>query len=295
MNIESMHLIEKIAKDELVILGICRNVENDLESDVIKLLDAFQDFKSVHFRLVESDSTDGTLRVLERLSNQIQNFEFVSVGVLESTIPSRVQRIAHCRNICLQLLQGDSRLFGANYVAVSDFDGVNSLLTRNGVLSCWERNDWDVCAANQDAPYYDIFALRHKTWSPNNCWKYESELINEGMNPASAREKAVYSRQKKISQNSSWIQVDSAFGGLAIYRKICLTGVSYNAVHENGEEDCEHVFLHKQLVDRGYKIFINPKFINLGWNGHNESQLPLNRLKRLIKRILYTIVWKFKC
>jgi hypothetical protein len=294
MNIESTHLIEKIAKDELVILGICRNVENDLESDVIKLIDAFQDFKSVHFRLVESDSTDGTLRVLERLSNTIQNFEFVSVGVLESTIPSRVQRIAHCRNICLQLLQEDSRLFGADYVAVSDFDGVNSLLTRNGVLSCWERNDWDVCAANQDAPYYDIFALRHKTWSPNNCWKYELELLHEGMNPASAREKAVYSRQKRISKTSPWIQVDSAFGGLAIYRRKCLSDIGYSAVSENGEEDCEHVFLHKQLIDRGYKIFINPRFINLGWSGHNESRRILNRLKGAIKRTIYSIIWYFK-
>jgi glycosyltransferase involved in cell wall biosynthesis len=294
MNIYSTHLIEKISKENLVILGICRNVESDLESDVIKLIDAFQDFKSVHFRLVESDSTDGTLQVLERLSHQIHNFEFVSVGDLESTIPSRVKRIAHCRNICLQLLQGDSRLSGANYVAISDFDGVNSLLTRKGVLSCWEREDWDVCTANQDAPYYDIFALRHRTWSPNNCWKYESELMRGGMNPASAREKAVYSRQKRIPQNSPWIQVESAFGGLAIYRRNCLNGVSYNAVYENGEEDCEHIFIHKQIADKGYKIFINPKFINLGWNGHNESQLLRNRFKRLIKRILYTIVWKFK-
>lgn len=288
------HIVEKISQEEVVVLGICRNVENDLESDVLRIVEAFKDFKRVHFRLVESDSTDCTLNVLANLSERFSDFKYVSLGSLESEIPSRVQRIAHCRNVCVELLHIDQELVQANYVVVSDLDGVNPLLTRNGVLSCWEREDWDVCTANQAAPYYDIFALRHPSWSPDNCWKYEWQLLQGGMNPISAREKAVYSRQKLIPFNSPWIHVDSAFGGFAIYRRECFTDAKYSALLENGEEECEHVVLHHQLTERGYKIYINPMLINVGWNPHNYSQLTRNRIKRFIKRVAFISIWKFR-
>jgi len=285
---------EFVSDKEVVILGLCRNVSKELENDVLSLLSSFQDFLKIHFRLVESDSSDSTLQVLEKLKNFIPNFDYVSLGNLQEEIPERVARICHCRNVCLSFLSEDPTLANCDYVVVSDLDGVNTLLTRLAVISCWTRNDWDACMANQAAPYYDIYALRHSGWSPNDCWHYENELRSEGMNPLSARQKAIYSRMITISPDSDWIPVDSAFGGLAIYKRDLFDNVEYSFTLSNGDHVCEHVMLHQQMKANGARLYINPSLINLGWNAHNESTKLKKRFNRIIKLILWKLFPQFR-
>jgi hypothetical protein len=287
MSLDYENLARQVSDKEIVILGICRNVEEDLEADIQKLVAAFSDFTKVHFRIVESDSTDSTKAVLEKLASQIPDFAFVSCGNLQLEIPSRVERIAYCRNRGLEFLETDHRLDSCEYVAVSDLDGVNSLLTREGVLSCWIREDWDACTANQLGPYYDIYALRHPEWSPNDCWRYEAELLKQGMNSISAREKAVYSRQRKIPISSPWIKVDSAFGGLAIYRRKSLNGIKYSGLDLNKAEICEHVIAHNQMRMNGGVLYINPRLINHGWSDHSNANKLFPRGKRLVRKIVF--------
>jgi hypothetical protein len=280
---------QSITGKEVVILGICRNVSAEIVNDVHRLLDSFQDFAKIHFRFVESDSTDSTLITLASLVAKVPNFKFVTLGDLRELIPERVARICHCRNVCLDILRDDPLLENCEYVVVSDLDGVNTLLTRAAVLSCWARDDWDACMANQAAPYYDVYALRHPVWSPNDCWHYEQELRSKGMNPLSARQKAIYSRMITIDPSSEWIPVDSAFGGLAIYKRKLFENVKYSSTLPNGDHVCEHVTLHQQMKARGAKIFINPALINLGWNTHSESRKFVKKFNRLVKLVL----WKF--
>jgi len=289
VNLDFKLLAGLVSEREILILGVCRNVENELQSDIFRLLRAFSDFSKVHFRIVESDSNDSSLMVLEKLAEQIPNFEYVSYGNLKLEIPSRVERIAYCRNKCLEFMRSDVRLRDCSYVAVSDLDGVNSLLDRKGVLSCWIRDDWDACTANQLGPYYDIYALRHPEWSPDDCWRHEAQLLKKGMNPISAREKAVYSRQKKIPDSSPWINVDSAFGGLAIYKRESLVNATYSGLDSKGAEICEHVTLHATMKADGRKLFINPRLINDEWNEHSKANMVWPRVKRFIKLILYCL------
>ena len=284
----------KIADKEVVILGICRNVSKDLEQDVMRLRDSFQDFAKVHFRFVESDSSDTTIQLLRSLSHTIPNFEYLTLGNLESTIPDRFARLGHCRDICLEILETDLQLKDCSYVAVSDLDGTNALLTREAVLSCWKRDDWDACMANQAAPYYDIFALRHPEWSPNDCWRLEGELLQSGVNPFVAREKAIYSKMITIRPASEWIPVDSAFGGLAIYKRELFDGIRYVSELTGGEDVAEHVTLHLQMRAKGAKLFINPDLINLSWNVHNIPKKLSKRRNRFIKRILWSILVPFR-
>jgi len=278
-----------ISEKEVVILGLCRNVSHQLQNEVHQLLDAFQDFSRIHFRFVESDSTDSTLSVLSQLENEIADFKFVSLGNLQEQIPERVSRITHCRNFCLQILNDDPVLANCAYVVVSDLDGVNSLLSRSAVLSCWKRTDWDACMANQAAPYYDIYALRHPDWAPDDCWHFETRLRSSGMNPLSARQRAIYERMITIPSNSDWIPVDSAFGGLAIYKRELLNNVKYVSVLPNGDHVCEHVTLHQQMKINGARLFINPSLINTGWNTHNSSKRFTKKFNRLVKLVLWKL------
>jgi hypothetical protein len=141
--------------------------------------------------------------------------------------------------------------------------------------------------ANQAAPYYDIYALRHPEWSPNDGWHYESNLRSKGMNPLSAREKAIYSRMITIDPRGEWIPVDSAFGGLAIYKRELFENARYSSVLPNGDHVCEHVTLHHTMRLAGARLFINPALVNLGWNTHSESKLLMKRFNRVIKLILW--------
>ena len=286
MNLNLDILEKKISNAEIVILGICRNVEIDLSADIARLSLAFSDFSRVFFRIVESDSLDKTIDILQSIAAKNSDFKFQTFGDLESSIKNRWERIAFCRNACLQILLNDPELKSVKYFAVADLDGVNSIINRDAVLSCWIRDDWDVCTANQKAPYYDVFALRHNNWSPNDCWKFEGELKALGIHPILAREEAIYKRQRRIPSSSDWIRVDSAFGGLAIYKREILGEAKYEGRLPDGSIVCEHVPFHESLGSNGARIFINTRLINGGWNGHNAPHSQINRLKRLIKRLI---------
>ena len=168
----------------------------------------------------------------------------------------------------LKLIDDYSEYEDVDFVVVADLDGVNSRLTSDVVASCWSRTNWDVCTANQNGPYYDVWALRHPLWSPNDCWVHAEFLMSCGVSRFRSISSAVYSRMIRLLPNSEWIEVESSFGGLAIYRKIVLNDVSYNGINHIGEECCEHVSLHAQIREKGGRIFINPGMLNSDVVGH---------------------------
>jgi hypothetical protein len=283
-----------LKESSVLILGLARNVSDYLESEIISLTHALSDFGKIGMFIVESDSEDSTVSVLNSLSGRFSNFSFVSLGKLSASIPNRVDRITYCRNRYITELENNSDFENYDYVVVADLDGVNADLTPEAIRSCWLKDGWAAVAANQSAPYYDIYALRHPTWSPNDCWLYEEELRGAGLNPVAAREKAIYARQIRIPQSSAWIEVDSAFGGFCIYKREAILGCRYASYTEAGEPVCEHVELHKQVTAKGGKIFINPSLINSGWNMHNTSMRIDKYIKRRIKLLAWILIPAFR-
>ena len=213
MKLEQVPSLESF---EVLIVGLVRNCEPSLESEVETLRASFEDFKNVSFFLVESDSTDGSLEALRELATRIPNFQFLSLGNLRQSIPDRIERIAHCRNAYLDYVRTTSRKF--DYVVVADLDGVNNLLTKEKVATCWKFDEWSACTANQTGPYYDIYALRASGWSEMDCWNEARSLYASGMNPVKSWVKAIRDKQRMIPESEDWIEVTSAFGGLAIYK-----------------------------------------------------------------------------
>ena len=262
-----------LAPESILIAGIARDCAKTIRADVERLASAFGVAREIRWLIVESDSSDDTPAILAAMQDTIPNFRAISLGRLRGDIPVRTERIAHCRNRYLEELQGE-RYSDVDYVVVSDLDGMNRLLTRRGVLSSFARSDWDVCCANQRGPYYDILALRHPTWSPGDCLEQLRELKAQGVGEEAALRIAIYSKMVRIPTNREWIEVDSAFGGLAIYRKIILAGASYRGSDDAGASVCEHVALHASIRQRHGRIFINPAMINSGYNRHSFDALP---------------------
>jgi hypothetical protein len=215
------------------------------------------------------------------------------LGTLSGTIPHRTARIAHCRNVYLDELNANPLYSEIDYVVVADLDGANSLVTEEGFASCWRRSDWDVCTANQRGPYYDIWALRHCLWCPND-WEHEYKfLMTHNVRSEAARWAACYSRMITIDPMEEWIEVDSAFGGLAIYRRQVLCGVRYVGLDESGGEVCEHVTLHNQLRLNGCRIFINPQLINTALTEHSRGMRLVPRLRRYFHGFRHQVRTRF--
>jgi hypothetical protein len=260
--------------ENVLIVGVARDCAKTLPREVRRLAAAFDFVRNLHWLIIESDSSDHSPSVLSELGKSVPNFRALSLGTLRGSIPSRSDRIAHCRNRYLDEIRTWPGYSGIQYVVVSDLDGTNTLLTRAAVLSSFERRDWDVCCANQRGPYFDIWALRHPKWSPGDCLIELRQLKEAGTPEEAALHTAIFSKMIKIPVTQDWIEVDSAFGGLGIYRRMMLDGASYRGLSETNEPQCEHVSLHAAIRSHGGRIFINPALINCGYNRHSLEALP---------------------
>lgn len=269
--------------EQILITGTVRNGAETLESEIKRLQAAFGCMEDIFWFVAESDSTDNTLTVLSKLAKSIPNFRFKACGNLSATMPMRTERIAHCRNICLEEIRTFPAYQNLEYVAVADLDNMNNLLTAEGVKSCWQNDNWDACFANQKGPYYDIWALRHPAWSPNDCWQQSAFLKQAGVRASEAKFASIYARMITLPANADWVEVDSAFGGLGIYRRSSMIISSYAGKTDSGTEICEHVPFHAGLRANGSRLFINPKLINTEALEHTGGLRKQRSLRYKIK------------
>lgn len=268
-------------ESSFLVVGIVKNCQNTIAKDIERLKSSVPVCKSLEFLIIESDSSDQTILELSKLSTKIDNFKFISLGNLADKLPSRTQRLAFCRNVYVEEIEKNFK--DVSYVIISDLDDINKKLNIDSINSCFNRLDWDMCAANQKGPYHDIWALKHNLWNPADPYKqiaffkpFSYSFLNKYLN--------IYSKMIKIPMNNNWIQVESAFGGIAIYKRQCFDfGARYKGIDELGNEVCEHISFHEDLVKMNLKLFINPKFINAALTEHSEFKTW---------RILYLIVFK---
>jgi len=274
---------------DVLVVALAKDCGNLIKSEICHLSRSIDLFGSKSWLVIESDSDDNTVEVLKECQRENDNFRFISLGKLSNKFPKRTERIAYCRNKYLYEINYNPLYKNIDYIIVADIDGMNNLLTLESLKSCWDNNNWDVCTANQDGPYYDIWALRHKDWCPGDCWNEFNFLLNSGLSYQKSLFAAVHSKMINIPQCRDWIEVESAFGGLAIYRKKYLENIEYIGLRKDGREVCEHVSLHKKIRSRGGSIFINPKLINTGLTEHTQH----NNFYQKLKVALISIVKKY--
>lgn len=276
---------DKNAAKNVLVVGTAKDCAQYLKADIYKLQSALADFKQVYWLVIESDSKDTTLQVLNKLALEIHHFRYLSLGSLSGKLPLRTERIAHCRNAYLKELRENPLYEAIKWVVVADLDGANNLISPQAIASCFTRDDWDVCTANQQGPYYDIWALRHEAWCPNDCWQQAEFLHRYGLRQKQAKFSSVFSKMLVIPPKSLWIEVDSAFGGLAIYRRCALEKANYVGIRNDGTEICEHVTLHQQIKNQGFSIFINPALINVETKKYSKKGCKKIKRPGLLKRL----------
>ncbi len=288
---------------KIQIVGVVRDVEHVIKKEFNYVEKIFKNFGEVNTFLVESDSIDQTVDCLSELSRSNAHFSFKSLGVLENEIPNRYGRIAYCREVYLEHVKNlQTKL---DYVVVVDLDGMNHNLTVDAVKSTLENQDrWDAVFANQAGRYYDIGALRHSIWSPIDCFTAYDWALSVA-DAQSAKLFGVQSKMLKIRKNAGMIAVDSAYGGLGIYKADVFKLSSYigTDLYQNPMLDfvCFNLFLSKN----NYKLMIDSQLINCKYNSHNagstfifkalrnlSKSLPSTTTKSLIKRIVINLLSK---
>ena len=281
----------------LLLVGTVTNVAHTLEKELKIVRNSLLGFTKVDIFLVESDSTDRTIDILEGLQQKIENFKFASLGKLRVTIPNRIDRIRYCRNYYVQYIRSNYQNFKWEYILVADLDGMCKGLNKNAVISCFETLQWDALFANQSGGYYDITALRHQYWSPDDCMQeliWRKSLIPNrklsrfnilknakiSLDYDKARNLAIYKKMLVLGSTINWIPVESAFGGLGLYRTHCFLHHDYGEIGVTSEN--EHVTFHRALRKQNHRLFINPRLINNHWNTYNLNRFFLIRQCRRI-------------
>jgi len=263
--------------NRLLVTGLVRDSAKSLEAEINRIeKHTLKIFSSVAFFLVESDSTDGSDRTLQRLAKVRPNLAVLNLGGLEQEYPNRIERLRYCRNMYVNRIREVSERASFDFVMVVDFDIRNRRLDLTPLASLIYVDSWSGLFVNQVGPYYDIYALRKRGWVEGDCFK-EFDKFSQVLTLSKAKHLAVWSQMQRLSKRSPLISVDSAFGGLALYRKEVFERFDYRLYSEEYRGESEHVSLHKKITTSGGKLFIVPAMTNFAYSPHNLAKYSFFR------------------
>lgn len=253
-----------------LVVGAARNCAGGLVASLTRLENLKDSFEDVYYYFITNDSQDSTAEILDHWARDRPNVRISCLDGLVNNVLSRTARLATLRTICLDELKSYEKLQNPmDYFIVADLDGVNARLVEEPVFSSVVKsapNHWVGLFANQRQEYYDIWALRHDSWCPNDCWKEVSEStkniwFRRKFKTQSAIKRYIKGRQRHIPHDSAAISVKSAFGGFGIYKACALPSARYVGLNEDGSDVCEHVSFNHDLLEQG-GLYILPGLLN---------------------------------
>ena len=240
--------------------------------------------------LLENDSCDETASLIRTYGLNHANVHALGFPGLNARIPIKTVRLAHLRNTALEWLRCNGGWGSVDWLVVLDLDEVNAapwdLARLTQALLWWQKQPQAAgLFANQSGPYYDLWALRHNQLCPDDVW--EAMLHLHGRKPELSDlellEQVYTPREFSLDPTTPPQEVDSAFGGLAIYQSDWLARAEARYVGERAIawdgptnrrwlrwQSCEHVAFHQQLRAIGGRLWIHPGLIN--WNTAAATQ-----------------------
>jgi hypothetical protein len=235
--------------------------------------------------LVEGPSTDGARECWTRELEAVRPIFLDPPAGLDAL--ARTERIAVLRNLYLETLRQEDN--PAAFTVVMDFDEVNACEIAPAALAqsfafLEEQQEHAACFAVQEGMLYDVYALRHPVYCPDDCWERVSTRPR-WMSHAQAVWNYVGMRQLSFPVQTL-TQVDSAFGGLGVYKTQFLTNGTYVGSISR-KEICEHVAIHSQITARNGRLYACPWLMNVTPEEHKFRRPPLgNRVRDIIRRVI---------
>lgn len=237
---------DTLKNKSIIICGICKNIGPNVRNILARIKVLGEMFNSYSVFVYENDSTDNTLANLANYADlfkmpiEIQS-EMIGLEPHEQDKSLyRRQIMAQCRNKYLDYLKSCS----PDYVIVLDLDIYG--FSYQGVAHSFSQ-EFDVMGSN------GIIYQTNKAGERYRCfydtWAYRGDGP-DGPAPENLN-------LLTLNRGEPCYEVDSCFGGLAIYKQKWLDKIRYM------DYDCDHVTLHEQIRESGGKIMINPSQIVL--------------------------------
>jgi len=275
----------------IIFAGIARDCEKFLPNVLETISRLSEIFKESAYVFLENDSSDATKKILTDWGRSKKNFNFLNMDGL-GQLPIRTLRLEYLRNVYIQYIKNDSELNQFDYLIILDMDDVNSHgldleKIADAVSFLGDAKDRAAIFANQEGIYYDMWALRHKELCPGDVWEVALDHADElKVSDDEAYQKAFRKRLFSINPNDGFIEVDSAFGGLGIYKlsyvlknpnpylgsKVKILKFPEQTTMIYRMQICEHVHFHRGITAIGGKLFISPALIN--FKNQNEDFNP---------------------
>tara|TARA_B100000963_G_scaffold350523_1_gene360877 strand:+ start:1019 stop:1849 length:831 start_codon:yes stop_codon:yes gene_type:complete len=260
-----------MVKKKIIICSTIKNEEKNLGRFFKKINSLLSIFEEHYLIFVLSDTYDKSENLLndylkgKRGTVIVKNFDNQT---------NRIEKLEICRNEYLNFIRKNNEIKDYDYLLVMDADGVNNILNEKVLAETIQKEKWNAIFANQKFFYYDIFALRiDKLINENFILKIKKDFQNN-----------VYEQPKRIIFNNltrfffinklfkeRYIEVNSAFGGLGIYKLNIILEFNY---HSNSGKNCEHVKLNEDINKKYGGMFIDKLLFNsYGLNIHSINGL----------------------
>jgi hypothetical protein len=263
--------------ERAVFVGLARDCAGTLASVLGNLGRMADLFRQSAFLLIENGSQDETRALLERWCRGRPDARLLVPDSREAASPQRTVRLAALRN---QLIREVRRRFADfDLLVVADCDEVNAtpLPDLSGFSHAVDFLLMDqhhaAVFANTLGVYYDMWALRHATRSPDDVWEAVMDFaLASGAGDAQAIREVYAPRIFMLPPRAPPLEVDSAFGGLGLYRlaRVLANAAAYQGykvkavaapdggVRDIGWQCCEHVAFHAGLRAQGGRLFVLP-------------------------------------
>lgn len=233
------------------------------------------------FVFVENDSTDGTARALTQFCARHTKSRLLSLDGIGAAISARTVRLAMARNAIVATTRQWKAVQDFDTLMMLDLDAVNARpwpvdVVCDAIASVHRGDELVGVFANQLNSHYDLWALREPTLCPGDIWEDTFDLtMAEDLDDQAAFERAVVPRMLCLPPDAPALEVQSAFGGLGIYRLSALRsnplpycGETVKVISRNEPwrvmrwQRCEHVNFHAGLRLAGGRLVIRPDLIN---------------------------------
>lgn len=246
--------------------GLARDCEEAIAPNLealIRIADSRDNCQCLIF-LLENDSKDRTGELLcnfsEKFADRVKLWQLPGLGLAK---PERIDRLAWCRNFLLeQIRQAVVDPAASLYVPIDLDDQILASLDPAGFWRAVDR--FEAEGINGLFPisrpyYYDLLALRAPGWVEAD----HQELVATSrprLGWFRSLQQFVFAKQRPISSFAAdtLIPVDSAFGGIGIYRFLAIDASRYHVIWLGRYFECEHVSFNQPIgslyIDAGLVV-----------------------------------------
>jgi len=283
---------ERMAASSACICALARDCAPALLKNLPVLDNLGARFKTANVVVVENDSKDGTKDVLRawaagrpHITLFLEDFNTQTVPHALSTTanPSfsrlRIEKLAGYRNRYLEYARTLQTL---DYVIVLDLDlhrvPIEGIAHAFGQGIPWDAQFAngrisDPCRPQLGDFYWDVYAF----------WE-----LGDSTPQTEAKMARYWESLQPLQKGMPLIAVQSAFGGLGIYRWDALRQHRYG-VEDNADSSVEviveHTYLHRRMIEAGHvRLFINPSMVVYYNKPRSPIALRAERLADIVRR-----------